>query len=427
MTNLSNVAGFQAPAASFGVFLGNTVDTHNQTSSTGSSNPQGSTSYSGFMPAAAPTASNLRTRDTFAHWSQWRSGNSNASGFTMSSFSVNRSTGQITAVNSNQNVWYNSSGSALSTTYLIYDPTHGCFFSGGHNAYPGYSSHVFGYTYGRVAANGNVTGGASYSNADHGFNGTFCGCLPSASGGTNYFLTGGYNNSGNYAGNRVISASASGPSIGGFSNSGSWTSSSQGCHHVFQPDHQGYGTNQVVSLHATSFNNPNYGYRYILKGDSGLTNLSTYYQSSYAADVLGANGGNTVIHNTNSNFFYISSGNSYSLVDGYPDFSAQYNKGKTLGVGDDCFLYMGDVGLGYVVFFKMDNSTRQPIKVTRVPLVENGEKAFLPNVSSVQYFVVYENDTDTHPKWLVSCNKITGLEFTITSTEITVDFNALKA
>ena len=428
MTNLSNLAGFQAPTASVGNFLGNTVDTYNQAVAPGASSPVSSTSYSGFMPAAAPTASNLRTRDTFAHWAQWRSPNSNASGFTVSSFEVNRSTGAISTVSASQNVWYNSSGSALSTTYLIYDPTHGCFFSGGHNAYPGYSSHVFGYTYGRLDATGSVSGNGNYSNADHGFNGTYCGCLPAASGGTNYFLTGGYNNaSGSYAGTRVISCSSGGPSVGGWSNSGSWTSSSAGCHHIFQPDHQGYSNGEAISLTATSWNNPNYGYRYIPQGSSSNANLSTYYSSPYTADVLGANGGNTFWHNTNNDYAYISSGVAYSLADGYPDFSSQYQKGLTIGVGDDCFMYLGDFNLGYAIFYQVDNATRQATKVQQVPLVENGQKAFLPSTGNVQYFVVYQNDTDTHPKWLITCKKVTGLSFTVTSQEIIADFNALKA
>lgn len=429
MTNLSNIAGFQAPTASSGVLLGTTIDTHNVTVSPGSSNPTGSTSYSGFMPAAAPTASNLRTRDTFAHWAQWRSPNSSASGFTMCSFQVNRSNGQISAVSNNQNVWYNSSGSAMSTTYLIYDPTHGNFFSGGHNAYPGYSSHVFGYTYGRLAPNGSVSGGGSYSNADHGFNGTYCGCLPSANGGNNYFITGGYNGSGgSYAGGRVITCSASGPSVGGFSNHGSWTSSSSGCHHVWQPDHQGYSNGEAISIIATSYNNPYYGYKYIPQGSTSQVTLSTYYPSTYNAEVLGANVGHTVVHNTNSDFFYINNQSAYDLANGYPDFSSQYSKGKTVGVGDDCFLYLGDFNDGHGVFFKMDTATRQPIKVQRVPLVDNGEKAFLPSTgSNVQYFVVYAQDTDTHPKYLVTCRKNTGLSFTVTTQEILVDFDVLKA
>ena len=76
----------------------------------------------------------------------------------------------------------------------------------------------------------------------------------------------------------------------------------------------------------------------------------------------------------------------------------------------------------------MDTATRQPIKVQRVPLVDNGEKAFLPSTgSNVQYFVVYAQDTDTHPKYLVTCRKNTGLSFTVTTQEILVDFDVLKA
>tara|TARA_B100001564_G_scaffold97723_1_gene79947 strand:+ start:3571 stop:4863 length:1293 start_codon:yes stop_codon:yes gene_type:complete len=430
MTNLSNIAGFQAPSASAGVLLSGTANTYNQDVAPGYSNPSGSTSYSGFMPAAAPTSSNLRTRNTFAHWAMWRSSNSNASGFIMSSFDIDRSTGQITTNTANQSVWTNTSGASNSTTYLIYDPTHGCFFSGGHNSYPGYNSHVFGYTYGRLAANGVVSGGASYSNADHGYNGTYCGCLPSASGGTNYFLTGGYNGSGgSYAGNRIVSCSSGGASPGGFSNSGSWTSSSQGCHHVYQPDHQGYGNNEVISLHATSFNNPNYGYSYIPSGSSGRS-YATGYSSTYISDLIGANSGNTAIHNSNNNFFYINhnaGGTSNDLVNGYPDFSSQTQKGNTIGIGDDCFLYLGELNSGHAIFFKMDNSTRQPIKVARVPLVEGAEKPFLPAINATQFFVVYENDTDTHPKWLITCKKKTGLSFSVTSQAISADFDALKA
>ena len=425
MTNLSNLAGFQIPTASAGNLLGTIAGNLNGTTTTGASNPAGSTSYSGFLMAAAPTASNLRTRNTFAHWCQWRSPNSNASGHTMTPFDIDRQTGAV-SLNSNgsQNVWYNSSGSALSTTYMIYDPTHGCFFSGGHNAYPGYTSHQFGYTYGVLSASGSISGGGQYTGADHGYNGSFCGCLPSASGGTNYMLTGGYQS---YAGGRVITCSAGSINVGGWSQDGSWTSSSAAVDHVFQPDHQGYTSGETVSMGATSQNNPNYKYAFIASGSTSRQISVSNLNSTYNADVFGHSGGNTLWQNTNGAYAYNSSNGTFtSLVNGYPDFLGNYQYNKTIGVGDDCYLYMGDLSTGVATFFQID-SNRQPTKVQNVPIVENAARAFLPSSSGVQYFVVYQNDNDVHPKWLVSCSKQTGFDFTVQVEPFTADFAALKA
>ena len=88
-------------------------------------------------------------------------------------FSVNRNTGAITS-QGGQNVWSHNNGAAISTTWYTSIEGSGSCVSGGNNAWPGQSSHVFGFDYWQVY-NGNVTGGGQGSQDSHGGNGIYNG------------------------------------------------------------------------------------------------------------------------------------------------------------------------------------------------------------------------------------------------------------
>lgn len=444
MTNLNTLVGFGAGGSGGGgsssstAFLGSQIDTLTLNNKRGYTDRRSSSSYSGFAPAASQDLTNNRSKRTFYFWTQSRDPSNNYSAFTVNTFTIDKATGQVSQTSYGaQDIWQNTSGAALSTTYLVYDPTYGTFFSGGHNAYPGYSSHVFGHTTGYVRDDGYASGYASYTNTDHGYNGTYCGCLSAASGQTNFYLTGGYDSSsGSYAGNRVIAASSvSNPSVGSFSTNGSWTSSSSAFHHAYQPDHNtGYNSGNVVSMHATSGTSPNYKTSYLWAGGSSKNISQQNYASTYAGTVWGTSSGTTFFYKTDGDFgYYDTNSNFNSLADGYPDFTSGYSPSsyppKTHGIGDDCYIYTADQNSSepHVTFYQVNPSTRQPQKIADLS-IGTGNPAFMASSSSAWFFV-WQNDSDTHPKWAVRCYN--GLDndmgARIDTFEITADFAALKA
>ena len=161
-------------------------------------------------------------------------------------FTVDRTTGAITK-HSEQQVWYNGSYGSYSTTYHHTVDGTGAIFSGGHNPYPGYSSHKFGYTRYVVDSNGSVHGGTySYSNADHGYNGAYT-SLPSSEN-SGKMISGGYNaNSSSRAHYRIHTVSGTSISSSGVNMFGSDTSTTYGINMVHSPGVYQSG-NQVVSL-----------------------------------------------------------------------------------------------------------------------------------------------------------------------------------
>ena len=383
--------------------------------------------YSGVMAGQAPSGI-IKNRETFAYWAQWQDSYNNYTGFTISSFKVDKSTGQPTQLQAGpQDVWTNSSGSATSTTYLIYDPIHGCFFSGGHNAYPGYSSHMFGYTKGQVKSDGSIGGGgASYTNQDHGYNGTFCGALPQGTG-TNYFLSGGYSSS--YAGRRVHQADATGISVGSFSNNGSWTSSSNAFHHIYQPDVNDTGSGEVTSVHGTSFTQPNYGWD-ILRDNNASTiqPIETGYQRG---TIYCGYGGVTVLQKSNSHFGTLGNGsnNFQSLKDSDRDLGSHTQPDSyacnVVGIGNNKFLYFNVPNeYGRKVDLVDFDSSNNPRHIKRFTFGGAGESSVLDGSGGyLTYFVVFENNSDNYPKWLVQASHSSGNKCSVKVYEITADLS----
>ena len=187
-------------------------------------------------------------------------------------------------------------------------------------------------------------------------------------------------------------------------------------------------------MFATSGSSPNYKIAYMTSGSSTRQIAGYNYESTYAGTVWGTSSGDTFFYKTDGDFgYYDSNGNFSSLSDGYPDFTTSYAATSyppnTHGVGDDCYIYTSDQNdnIPHVTFYQINSSTRQPQKIQDLGLA-SGNPDFVPAGTSAWFFV-YENDTDTHPKWALRCynglNNDMGAR--IESYEITADFAALKA
>ena len=220
---------------------GSSLTTHDDESKSNESGWNGNTTYSCCARAAGGKKGNSFF---FARLEQ--NSSSTDTRLRIYSFTVNRSTGAITW-GSESNVWYNSSGSGYSTTFWASVDGTGSIFSGGHNQYPGYSSHVFGYSKFLVNENGTISGATySYTNADHGYNGQFY-SLPTAEN-SGYMITGGYNaNASSRAYYRKHSVSGTSISVGGLNSLSSDTSTTYSVNMIAQPGVYQSG-NQVCSM-----------------------------------------------------------------------------------------------------------------------------------------------------------------------------------
>ena len=452
MTYLSTIVGFIPPGATSGSSAssgGGDPALHNGTpvssltlDKTGSSNQrQGYTYTSGIIPGASPSG-NIKSRNVFGSWMQWYDTTSAETGFSVSSFTVNRSTGALTATQITD-VWLNTAGAALSTTYCGFDPVHGCFFSGGHNAYPGYSSHVFGYTAGQLTTTGTVNGGVGqYSNTDHGQNGTFCGGLNQGTG-TNYFATQGYNAAtGSMAGGRVHTATSSGITVGTWADYSNFTSSAHFGQHIPQPD-EAVATGEVFAAHATSLTSPNYGVRAWVDNSGTLT----------GTDLLDISGAGTagwtcslVWQGYDSKTYYQYDKYAYYLGNGTPSWNTDINDGtrdlgthmqgnlsdhvQNIGVGNDKFLLFrpGHATLGLDTPPKCEligfDVNHNPKKLTHFTLGSASDPSILDGSEPYSDFhVVYENDTDETPKWLICARRSNTRYIDVDCFEITADFS----
>jgi hypothetical protein len=162
---------------------------------------------------------------------------------------VDTTTGAIT-FGTPANIFSNSSGAATSTTHFNTVDGTGALFIGTHSALPGYGSHYFGYIQAQISSSFAITGASTVaSNADHGYNGTFT-HLPTSIG-SGYMLTAGYNaSSSSWGGLRLSSVSSGTMSVGSWSQTSSYTSTTWGIPIVSQPGVYQTGT-QVVSMAMT--------------------------------------------------------------------------------------------------------------------------------------------------------------------------------
>ncbi len=432
MTNLSSLAGFSAGGSGGSsnpdFFANNGAHVANSQINLAVSGYNDSVSYEytmGLFPAATTTG-NIKDRNVFGIWRQWADSVAGASGFSITSFEVNKTTGAVTVLQGGpQAVWTNTSGSAHSTTYLTYDPNWGCFFSAGNNAYPGHSSHVMGYTAGQLDSSGAVQGATNaYTNGDHGYNNTWCGCLQQGT--TNYFMTAGY--TGSYASYRVHTATSSGITIGTLVQPATWTSSTHGWQHITQPDVATVPTDETVSAVGMSFNSPDYGWAVAKQGGGAAAaqfNRALGYQTGNVW--TGYNGTKSLLEQTQDYGTLDASNNFTSLTDGERDLDYLTSPSAALtthGVGDNKFMYVGDASpsKGYDLF-KLD-SNNNPVHLQTFKTVDDSAPSILDNPTSNtnSRFFVYENNTDSTPKWLVTLMRTATDSCIVYTQEITADF-----
>lgn len=436
MTNLSTLPGFTT-ASSGGGGGGGTIPVLATLTDTASftCGADTRTAYnytSGHIAAQAPSGV-IKNRDTFAYWAQWMDQTNGHSGFTISSYRVNPSTGALTQLQGgHQDVWVNTSASAMSTTYCGYDPVHGCFFSGGHNAYPGQGAHYFGYTAGQVRSDGVVYNGQySSSNADHGSNGTFCACLPQGTG-ANYFRSIGYNaGSGSYAGGRTHTAQSSGITVGSRVDDGNWTSSTGYYCHIYQPDINTTPSGEVTSINGTSFNSPNYGF-ITLRGNS-KTNLQPMAAGASTGELFAGYNGISVhvVHDNHFGTLGNPSNNYTSLKDGNRDLGSHtathsYTQ-DIVGIGNNRFLFFNtNENEGSTVDLVDFDSNNNPRHIQRFSYGGGAaDRSVLDKVADTRhYFVVFESNTDTYPKWIVEASTATGSTTVVKTFEITADISS---
>lgn len=309
---------------------GASLTTYDDQQVSNETNWEGNTTYSACLRAAGGTKGN-----SFFFARLERNSSVNATRLRVYPFTVNRSTGAITW-GSAQNVWYNSSDSGYSTTYFNDVAGTGSVFAGGHNAYPGYTSHQFGYSYFHVTEGGSVSGSYSYTNADHGYNGGYT-HLPTSET-TGRMISAGYNaNASSRAYYRTHSVSGSSISIGGLSNLGSDTSTSYGVSMIPQPGVYQSG-NQVVGAIYYRTSSSSY-YLRTISANGSVADHSVSDWSSNAKGFQMANG-DVIIYSNNHSPMRFTAYNSSSTMSSAKPFPGgyMYYSFQHIGLGNDEFI-----------------------------------------------------------------------------------------
>lgn len=368
----------------------------------------------------------LKGHQFYFAWMQEYNSNNNRTRQRIKMFSVNRSTGAITQQGGG-NVWLNNSGRAISTTcyYNIEGTGSGC--SGGNNAYPGHSSHVFGYDYWQVYS-GNITGSGTYSQDSHQTNGTYNGlCSNSDNVGRNFIV--GYQQGNNPWGQpsrscfRKWSSQNAGnsPSVGGRE----WPSNphTSTCYpgHIYpqasnssSESNVQQGSNGLTSICCMSVSNPNYAW-YTQDGNG---NHSDYFTGS------GENGRPTGLQfqdgtviwkksNSSSQFYQSNSYSSHTAID-----VASYASQNVTGRDSYCYNWAGLSGDYWITGFRSDKAVSwgiplQIVKITKGNVAQGGGTVrthlFNPDYEiygacDSKYHSMYplwENTSDAYPKKVV--------------------------
>lgn len=254
-------------------------------------------------------------------------------------FTVDRTTGAITKHSENQ-VWYNGSYGSYSTTYHHTVDGTGAVFSGGHNPYPGYSSHKFGYTRYVVDSNGSVHGGTySYSNADHGYNGAYTALPTSENSGK--MISGGYSaNNSSRAHNRIHTVSGTSISSSGINMFGSDTSTTYGINMVASPGVYQSG-NQVVSLLYFRYSDSDYRVRAV--SANGNTSDAQVDGWSSQARAYQLDDGTVILFSSAHQPMKFTSYNNYQTLNSHggswPGSSLGYMPNYDFGIGGGEFIF----------------------------------------------------------------------------------------
>lgn len=442
MTKLSECPGFSVGGGggSSSSSLLTKVDT--QTISLRASNTQPYYSFHP-MPAAAVNPANLKSRNAFSSISLSWDSSVTETYVDADSWTVNRSTGAINLL-ARQNIFTNTNASSLSTLFMMYEPSHGIFSI--HGYFPHTSAATgadWGYTTGRIDSSGTVDTTASMNQSawqtqgDSAWNGTMCGCLPQ--GNTNNYLVSMYAGSGNPYSYRLIEAnSTSGVTVNGYvAHSNPSSSTNSGVHHIFQPDQVGgYIAGDAISVGGigrTTFNEIPGFFLYEGGGTNVVTNTTVTLDDDSPGYLFPLPDGSTVFAGTEvygGRFSGMTGGSqpTYTEIDtGLASaFNQAYMNGvQVVGVGNGRFLnfsWHDDSSSNYKIFlFDFDPTTREPrtLAIYDAPTSPLIADPFELRSTYCNFFVVYENDTDTDPKWLVeTVNTATQMRISTYSIDI---------
>ena len=430
MTNLSSLPGFSVGGGGGGSSATpafTLVDTATVTFRASPTNTDYYTPH--VIPAACSDPANLKSRNAFSCITLVYDSPQSNFWVDAESFTVNRSTGAITTI-PRQNVETNASGSGqgTSTVHLSHDPTFGCFTFFGYATW-GTTVTVWdwGWKSGRIDSNGLVDTAAAVNNHVNSFagsgawNGTVCACLPQ--GGTvNHYLDSNYNPSTGHTGGVPVEASATAINVGSHVQATNSSSTSTGAvNHVWQPDQNGgYTAGDPISITSNRTSQSSLAPRMFLYAGGGNTvahDTTNTFDANGPYSVFPMTNGNVYLsaRTTMAGRFSGASGSSISTftqsVDGkgIAAFSNIQYGNLDVGVGNGRFLTFvndRDAAAGFQpCLWEFDNATVTPELVTTLAPLSNPPKKdnfdSLGSSSYRSYFVVYENDTDTDPKWLV--------------------------
>ena len=207
--------------------------------------------------------------------------------------SVDRSTGAITTEQSPTQIWNNTSGSAISTIYFTTPHGTGGVFYGGHLAWPGQSSHYFGYGTAYINSSNNwVSVSTNATNSDHGYNGTWQ-TIPTDST-TGRIVTGGYNESdGSKAYYRINEFNGTSWSVGSNSSLGSDTSTTYGVKFISNSEATTTASSPVSAIEYR-INGSNYRMKVINR--SGQSHDESIPDWSNGVEAYQLTNGNTVFY-----------------------------------------------------------------------------------------------------------------------------------
>jgi len=453
MTNLSSIAGFSSGGGGGGgsgsgggipALCGETPTSSVQVPIHASSgtNRTHTSGNSGWIEGQC-TNGVLKSRNTYGHWVHYHDNTAGAfrQGTAMTPITVNRSTGAIT-VGTPQDVWVNtnvSTGGVSYGTTLNYEPVHGCFVNSGLAGWDTSSAteYSYGHAYGQLQANGTVSLQASVTNnasATMSVSGSYCISLPQGTGTQHTIMPSNYS----YGWFYTMEATST-----GWQNVGSTTFPHTGTYsypanHCYQPDISTVDTALPACVINCMHTASEYGYYVNHNGSTYDVDPPNQPIYSSKPDIFLRDNKPILFCIASASTFTAAGGGGFTLTEHETlmngDMIAPWRAiNKCIGLGANRYLICGErstrkvdfgeaVILGVKADYNVENLGKLSIPKPYDDILEKAEDQI------VDFFTVYENDTDANPKWLLRLKTThggTGLQdITAESYEITADLTA---
>ena len=449
MTNLSSIAGFSSGGGAGGGLTALCADTATSsvqvpihaTSGTNRTHSNNSTGWIG----GQCTNGVLKARNTFGHWVYYSDNTAGAlrQGVAMTPITVNRSTGAIT-VGTPQDVWVNTNVGTGNVTYSVtldYDPVHGCFMNSGLAGWDLSSSteYSYGHAYGQLQTDGTVNLQACATTNAHAtmyHQGSATLCLPQGTG-TQYSIHASNFTYGDYYTAEATSTGWQNVTGGnGFPYNATYSYPAN--YHHYQPDIAAVDTNLPACLINHMHSATDYGYHVNHNGTAYAVVPPNNPVYAGRPEIFLRDDKPIVYYNGSASTFAAAGGGGFSLTEHESQMNSNFvtpgqPQNKTIGIGANRYLLMGERGRGcdygeaVVIGIKANYDIEQlgklSIPYTFDSITETSEDHYW------NYYTIYENDTDVHPKWLIVLEACyggsTGLRnIKAESFEITADLTA---